>query len=200
MVYAEFTMAETKLPQIRGIYGTVKGMLSQIPLENQTKSRAIATTISQQYNAAIDRLSAISDTDYSDHKLTDFDGPFGAHISNSMGQHGIASARVKMGSLISRLEEEYNFGAATQNSTPPLFISMNQNQQQVSMTLIPIQQFIDSAEDNELRQELEELKHAVEVNKSPQETTTILGKILNKSWEVFIKILPYVFEHLGKNH
>jgi Tfp pilus assembly protein PilN len=105
-------------------------------------------------------------------------------------------AQVKMGALVKKLEEEYSFGTKASGQSAPVVVTVSQNQQ-VSVTVTPIEQIIDSTQDEDIRKDLRDLKQALETEQDPQAGSKILNSLQQKSWEVFIKVLPYVLEHWG---
>jgi hypothetical protein len=184
------SMAEIQLQRIKSIYGEIAGILSQLPLT--TQSSAAPGSVGIQYNAAIDELTSLTNTDYARYKLTTSDAWMGDRRNYDM-----TITRTKMGSVVRRLEEEYGLGAnASQVQSSPVVVTVNQNQQ-VTISVTPIQNLIDSTEDEVIRQELTELKEALEINNNSEAASGILNSIQQKSWEIFIKVLPYVLEHLG---
>lgn len=185
-------MAEVQLTKIKGLYGEASGLLSQLPLV--TQASAISPAIAQQLNTVIDELSSVTDTDYSRHKLTEEDKWYG-----NKQQYDNAIVRTKTGSLVKRLEEEYGFGATASSPTAPVIVTVNQNQQ-VTLNVTPVQDIIDTTEDNELKSTLEELKQLLETTKDPEQASSLLNKVQQKSWEVFMKVLPFVLEQLGRHH
>lgn len=186
-------MAEIKLKQINSLYGELAGLLSQLPLAE--KSRWVSKSTGDLYNSTVDELIKLSGTEYSRLKLSDGDT---SEYSSNDDDFDTANLRVKLGALVKRLEEEYGFNrnASTGNSAP-VIVTVNQNQE-VTLTVTPIQQIIDSTDDSEVRKELNELKTILETTKDPEKTSGILNKIQKISWEVFIKVLPIVLEQLGK--
>jgi hypothetical protein len=65
------------------------------------------------------------------------------------------------------------------------------------VSVTPIQELINSTSNEEIKAELTELRDALENKKDAKKASGILSTIQAKSWEVFIKVLPYVLEHLG---
>ena len=184
-------MAEIQRTRIKSLYGEAAGILSQLPLASQAS--AVPPSIGQQYNAIIDELNGVAETDYSRHKLTGTD----MWIGNS-SQYDMTVCRSKMGSLVKRLEEEYDFGLAASAQTAPVIVTVNQNQQ-VTLNVTPVQEIIESTDDEELKSVLEELKQLLQTTKDPEKASSLLTKIQQKSWQVFMKVLPVVLEQLGRH-
>ncbi len=191
--YAIHTMTDDQLQQIRGIYGEIAGWLEGLPPEQHPNGfpTVVNGDVIGSYNMEVMRLTQITDVSYSHCQLNRGDS-----MANSGRSFYTTNVKMKMGALAKRLEQEYGLGQSN-NTSAPIVVSVQQNQQ-VSVSVTPIQQFIDSTDNDDLREALQDLRHTVEVSKDTAETTGILGKIMAMSWEVFIKVLPYVLEHLGK--
>lgn len=185
-------MAEIQLQRIRGVYGEIAGILGELPLEEV--SYYIPSQIGRHYNTVVDELNQVAETNYSRSKLVQDD------YFNEDPEHYITSmVRIKVGGLVKRLEQEYSFGTnAASSHTAPVVVTVNQNQQ-VTVSVTPIQQIIDSTDSEDVRQELEELKRAVETGTDQKKTSSILNSLQQKSWEVFMKVLPYMLEHWDKH-
>jgi len=179
-------VAEVNHQRIKSLYGEIYGILSQLaPVEQGNYSSSIGA----HYNSTVDDLSKQTNTDYSRHKLTkeyQWDDYYDSQ-----------SARSKIGSLVSRLEQEYGFGA--QNSTktkPPVVVTVNQNQQ-VSVSVTPISQLIEKEEDPEIKQLLKDLSVAAE-KKDEATSKTVIKNLADKSWQVFLQAIPYILERGGR--
>lgn len=184
-------MAEIQRTRIKSLYGEAAGLLSQLPLASQ--SSAVPPSIGQQYNAIIDELNNVAETDYSRHKLTSSD-----MWDGDSKYYDMTICRTKIGSLVKRLEEEYDFGSSASVPTSPVIVTVNQNQQ-VTLNVTPVQEIIESTDDEELKSVLEELKQLLQTSKDPEKASSLLTKIQQKSWEVFMKVLPVVLEQLGRH-
>lgn len=180
-------MAEVLRVRIKSLYGEIAGILSQLPLASQNFS--LPPQIASQYNAAVDELTAISSTDYSRFKLISED-------VYAEGEYYTSIVRSKVGSLVKRLEEEHDYGNSGAAASSPVIVTVQQNQT-LNVNVIPIQQLISSTSDEDLKVALEELRKAIEEEKNPSKASTILTTVMNKSWELFIQVLPYVLEHMG---
>jgi len=181
-------MAEHNLLKIKSIYGEVKGILEGLP---KSPSVVVPISVGNFYNNIVDDLNNISGSDYSRLKLTPAD-----EIEFTAGQYDATAVRVKVGSLVRKLEEEYTLGRSSGVEKSPIIVTVNQNQQ-VTITVTPITEIINNTYDELIKADLEELDEAIKTTKDPSEVSTILGSIMQKSWEVFIKVLPYVLEKMG---
>jgi len=182
-------MAEIKLQRIKSLYGEVTGILSQLPLTEKTS--CYPPSIVKQYNGAVDELSTVTTTDYGRHKIGDEDRWEGRN-----DWYDSQIVRSKMGSIISRLEQEYGFGDA-KGLVSPMVLTINQNQQ-VSISITPINEIINETTDEDIKRLLAELKNEVEITKNKSKIKDLLAKVLEKSWEVFIRVLPYILEKMGE--
>lgn len=183
-------MAEINHQRIKSLYGEIKGILSQLPLSET--AYCYPPSIIEQCNASLNDLNQITGTNYSRHKITEND-----RWEANQNLYDAQIVRTKLGSVISRLEQEYGFGVIEQTALAPVILTVNQSQQ-VQVTVTPINEIIQSSSDDELKLLLEELKKEIETTKNVGKTKDILAKILDKSWELFIKILPYVLEKWGQ--
>ncbi len=183
-------MAEIQRQRIKSLYGEIKGILNVLPSGDKTP---VSPSVGEHFNAAVDELSSVSGTDYSRFKLSQSDAwPYGDD-----DYYDPIAIRSKTSSVVGRLEEEHGFGSAPTIGNSPIVVTMNQNQQ-VTVSVTPIQQVIESTDDEEIRQELESLKHEIETTKNPKTISHLLNTIQAKSWEVFIKVLPFILEHMGQ--
>jgi hypothetical protein len=178
-------MDEKQHVGIKSIYGEITGILGQLPSIRETSTVPVA--IADQYNSAVDELTRVSGTDYSRHR-TPYDNDRFTLTSN---------IRTRVGSLARRLEQEYGYGDSKSAPLNPVIVTVNQNQQ-LSVSITPIQQIIDSSQSEELRDDLDELKIALEQSKDSKKASGLLNAIQQKSWETFIAVLPVVLEYLGK--
>jgi hypothetical protein len=183
-------VAEIQRQRIKSVYGEIKGIFQALPTGSNT---LVPTSVAQHYNSAVDELSQVSETDYGRLKISRDD----LWDAESNDNYDPIAVRAKVSALMRRLEEEHGFGASEQTSTSaPVIVTVNQNQQ-VTVSVTPIQEIIDSTSNEDIKAELAELKDALENKKDAKQASSILSTIQAKSWEVFIKVLPYVLEHLG---
>jgi len=169
-------MAEVQLLKVRSVYGEIADILGQMPLGKE--SSIVHAQAANQYNGAVDELPEVATTDT-------YDGR--DYLTNMV--------RPRVGALIKKLEEEYGFGNNSgSDSTPPIVLNVTQNQQ-LTVSVTPIQQLIDSTTNDDIRSGLEELKRLLETGKVQNATSNILNSLQKRSWEIFIKVLLYVLEH-----
>lgn len=154
----------------------------------------VPRSIGTQYNNAVDELSRVAETDYARLKLTS-DDEWEYGVNND---YDPTAARAKVSSLVGRLEEEHGFGSSEPVAGSPVVVTVNQNQQ-VTVSVTPIQEIINSSDDDEIKAQLQELKNTLETSKDAKKLSRILNTIQERSWEVFIKVLPYVLEHWGSH-
>src|SRR3989338_9036351 len=117
-------MAEIQRARIKSIYGDIRGLLSQIP--EKEKDPYVSGFLVNGFNSTVDELSQLAGTDYSRYKIT-----HEAQVpQHSRGPHYYSTpVRVQIGRLISRLEEEYDFGKERVSQVPTIAIfNKNQNE------------------------------------------------------------------------
>src|SRR5882724_7557441 len=122
-------MAGPQRQRIRSLYGEIAGILPALPSSKEVW--AIETQIGNQYNAAVDELSAAADTDYARYKLLDSD------MNEDRDGYVVSVARTRIASLTKRLEEEYSFGQSSSSQGAPVIITVQQNQT-LNVHVIPI--------------------------------------------------------------
>jgi len=183
-------MAEIQRTRIKSIYGDVKGLLSQIPQPD--KDSYVSAFIVNGFNASIDELSQISDTDYSRYKVT-YEAKVPQHTRGVM--YYSASVRPQIGRVISRLEEEYNFGKERNVDSPSIAI-FNKNQNEMSVQInYTFNDLIEKIDDEEGRTQLRELRDELEKDsKNWEKIKKILIWILNFSKELFLEVLPIILQ------
>jgi len=183
-------MAEIQLVRIKSIYGDIKGLLSQIPQPD--KDPYISAFIVNGFNSTVDELSRITNTDYSQYKVTaEVMVPRGP----STGFYYSVSVRPQIGRVISRLEEEYGFGRDNNQSSPNVVI-FNKNQNEISLQIdYTINDLIDKTSDDESKTQLRELRDELEKkDKNWEKIKRILIWILNFSKDLFLEILPIILQ------
>ena len=181
-------MKNDKKAQVEIIYGELLGLLSGTL--HDVSGNYFPWLIADQFNSAVDELNQITNTDYTRFKAIEEPDINSDYIS-------VPQARTKIHALVKRLELEYALADTAQATTPPVLLI--QQNQTINMNIIPIQQLINDTDNEDLKVRLNELREAVEVHKDSSKTSNILSVIMNKSWELFIKVLPYILEHMGKN-
>lgn len=182
-------MAEINHQRIKSLYGEIKGILSQLPLSET--AYCYPPSIAEHYNNAIDDLSTITATDYSRNRITNND-----RWESRREWYDAQIVRTKIGSVISRLEQEYGFEVGDRKQGTPIVVTVNQSQQ-VSLTVTPITQLIEEQEDADIKRLLEELIDATQ-RKDESTSKKIIKGLANKSWQVFLQALPYILEQWGK--
>lgn len=181
-------MENNKKSQIEAVYGELLGLLSGTL--HDVSGSYFPWLIAAQFNNAVDELSRITGMDYSRFKAIEEPNINSDYIS-------VPQARTKINALVKRLELEYELTDKAQTVTPPVLLI--QQNQTINMNIIPIQQLINDTDNEDLKVSLNELREAVEVHKDSSRVGKILSVIMDKSWELFIKVLPYILEHMGKN-
>jgi hypothetical protein len=182
-------MAEKQVQQVRNIYGEILGIGDHLP------TGTVKASVTDLYNAAVDELNKVSGSDYSRFKIGT-----GEYIRLDI--YRADSVRAKIASLLARLEQEFGFHKPLLRgeSQPSTNIVTINNNNQLSVTVVPIQEILQRIIDPELRVEVEELKTIIEGDKDMSKASRLLNAIQQKSWDVFIALLPVVLERLGKSH
>lgn len=146
------------------------------------------------YNGAIERLNSISGDDFSRFKISTRH----SRVYKGNALYATDLVRPIMTSVLSTLEYTYGFrkthrGEAQQ---PTNIITVNNNNQ-LSVTVISIQSILEKVTDDNLRSDIQELKAVIEGDKDKKKASRLLNIIQQKSWDVFIALLPVVLEKLG---
>lgn len=183
-------MAEIQHQRIKSIYGEVFGLLSQLPLAKD--SYYTARQVVDQYNQAVEDLGGLTASDYSRFRLANTDLADGRDYITTV-------VRTRMGALTKRLEEEFGLGS-TQSAGHQTIVVTQTNNQTVSISVTPIQQIIEGITDEDLRQDVEQLKYILETSRDKEAVSKILNAVQQKSWDVFIALLPVVLQGLGQNY
>lgn len=179
-------MAEKQVQQIKALYGEILGTADHLP------KNSVHRTVIQLYNGAVDDLNRISDSDYSRFKANQDD-------LYSDPYYAVSSLKPKMGALLARLEQEFDFHKPNrgEQSAAPMIMTVTNNNQ-LNVTIVPIQEILQNITDEDLRADVEELKAIVQGSKDKRRASNLLNSIQQKSWDVFIALLPVVLEHLGR--
>jgi hypothetical protein len=188
MIYL-WVMTGEIIDRIKSIYGEILGIADHLP------SHAVTGSVIDLYNLAIDRLiEAASESSYSRFKVTLSDG-----ISrNNKILYTTASARPKMTAALSLLEYTYGFRKTQRGEVEqPTTIVTIHNNNQLTVTVIPIQYILERVTDEDLKKDIEELKTLIEGSKDKKKASNLLNTIQQKSWDIFIALLPVVLEKLG---
>ena len=179
-------MTTEKNQEIRYIYGDILGLADHLPEEYVERS-----TI-ELYNGAIDTLNDVSGIDFSRFRVTKTDAIDDRYYPTS-------AVKPIMGSILSRLEQQFGFFKPSRGEqrTAPMIMTVN-NTNQLNLTVVPIQEILQNITDADLRADVEDLRAVVQGDKNKKKASSILNAIQQKSWDVFIALLPTVLEHLGK--
>jgi hypothetical protein len=111
--------------EIRPLYATFIGFLSQTPLGQNPQDTLYDSALWEQYNATIKQLNSITQKNYDEFIITSKTSSTGGHFIR------IATLRVKLGALISRLHSEYFVDDPPPFSgSPSTIITQSQNQTQ----------------------------------------------------------------------
>lgn len=182
-------MAELQRMRIKSIYGDIKGLLSQLP--QQDKSAYVQALLVDGFNTSVDDLSQLTETDYSRYKITH--AARVPEIRNTV--YYSATVRPQIGRLISRLEEEYDFGKEGSSHSPTIAI-FNKNQSEVSVQInYTFNDLIEKMEGEEGKFQLRELRD--ELDKKDKNWEKIKGTliwVLNFSKELFLEVLPIILQ------
>lgn len=181
-------MAEIQLTRIRSIYGDIKGLLSQLPLPEV--SLLVNQFIVKGFNASLDELSQVSNTDYSSYKV-----PANLESPDWPGEYDSKLVRAQVGRVISRLEEEFGFGKRDSNSQPTIAIfNKNQNSNVIEINYT-INDLIEKQENDESKEKLKELKAELEKeDKDWDAIKKIIIWLINFSKDLFIQIIPIILQ------
>lgn len=182
-------MADRIINQIKSIYGEILGIADHVP------AHAVPSSVIDLYNDAIDRLMEVSsERNYGRFRILGSDGVSrGGRILYST-----ASTRPRMTAVLSALEYTYGFSKTQRGEvqqTPMIVTIHNSNQVNVSVT--PIQEIIEQLSDEYLRKDVEELRSIIEGSKDTKQASSLLSRIQERSWDVFIALLPVVLQSLG---
>lgn len=180
-------MADKILNQLRSIYGEILGIADHLPND------VVPVQVVSLYNSAVDRLSQVASDDLDRFKIGPSEG-----VNYNYRYHETDIVKPKMTSLLASLEYTYGFSKNQRGESqqPPTIVTINNNNQ-VSINVTPIQQIIDNVSDQDLRADIEKLRDIIEGSKDTEKASGVLNKIQEKSWDVFIALLPVVLQTLG---
>ena len=170
-------MAEINRQRIKSIYSEIDGYLNAF----SDKEQVISKEIANNYNQLLVELTEFTQSDFTRHSIK---------IKGSY--YLISDARMSMSSVASRLRSDYNFNEQNVASSNPIVINVNQNQQ-MTVSVTAVQELIDNQTDEDIKLLLEELSEAIAF-KDTDRSRNLLTTIGDKSWELFIKVLPYFLE------
>lgn len=185
-------MAEIQLTRIKSIYGDICGLLSQIP-QTEVNNRVRGFTV-KNFNDALDNLTNISSTDYSNYKIP-ISEIMRKQFPDEPDFYDSTIVRVQIGRMIGRLEQEYGFSKEELRQSPSIVI-FNKNQNEISLQInYTINDLIDKTDDEKGKTQLRELKDELEKpNKNWEKIKSILIWVLNFSKELFLEILPIILQ------
>ena len=170
-------MAEINRQRIKSIYSEIEGYLNGL----SDKEQVISKEIGRNYNELLSELTGLTQTDFQRHEI------------KMRGNYFLISdARLSMSSVTSRLKSDYSFFEPIGSHSSPVVINVNQNQQ-MTVSVTTIQELIESQADDDVKELLIELSEAIS-SKNTDKSKTLLSTIGDKSWELFIKVLPYFLE------
>lgn len=183
-------MGEVTITRIKSIYGDLRGLLEEI--SNET-SAVISSILVKGFNGAINDLSSVSGTDYSQYKITE-EARAPSTASQLYYRANIVKAQIRR--VTNRLEQEYNLGSKNADGSSPNIVIFNKNHNEVSVQIdYSISDLISKSENDEEKEKLRELKEELEQpNKSWDKIKSILIWTLNFSKEAFLKILPIIIQ------
>lgn len=168
-------------------YAQLKSLQVQ-PLKNKLED---SEQVIDEANRVIDELAEATGENFDSYKMTKILTPA------KHRQYYPADTRSKLHSLLARLKVQYDFDKEPAKTVEtPVIVQVNQTQQ-VSLTVTPITQLIEHASDDETKQILLDIKDAIE-KKDEKRVTSLLKTIADKSFELFIRILPYLLEQWSK--
>jgi hypothetical protein len=175
---------------IKHLYGEAKGIYES--LEVGDKAYYYHGSTVDQYNQIVEEAASILGRNLNRYKV----GPENIWLGGNRKNYIAQPVRSKVGSLVSMLEQEFELVKSSTN--PVVMINQKQEQNQsVTVSVINISELVDSAHDEETKKILEDLRIALD-KKDEKKSKTLLAKLADKSWELFIKILPYVLEKCGQ--
>lgn len=176
--------------QIKHLYGEAKGIYDSLEVGSSIYFYHKATV--QQFNQIVDEAAAVLGRNLDRYKI----GQDTIFMGGEQQNYEAQPVRSKVGSLVSMLEQEFEL-AKNATTSPVVMINQNQEQNQnVTVSLININELIEATHDEEVKEILQDLKEALN-NKDEHQSKTLLAKLADKSWELFLKILPYVLEKWG---
>lgn len=170
-------MAEINRQRIKSIYSEIEGYLNAF----SDKEPTVPKQVGRNYNQLLSELTELTQTDFERHT-----------IKMTGSYYLISDAKMSMSSVASRLKSDYNFSEQNGSHSNPIVINVNQNQQ-MTISVTTIQELIESQPDDEVKELLKELADAID-SKNADKSKTLLSTIGGKSWELFIKVLPYFLE------
>lgn len=150
-------MAERQIQQIRNIYGEILGIADHLP----PTTSAVTTSVVNLYNSAVDELNRVSDSNYDRFKITSADTS--RYHANA---YTADTVKPKLGATLARLEQEFGFHKPSRGESQPstTIVTVNNNNQ-LSVTVVPIQEVLQTITDESLRADVEALKEVIQGDK-----------------------------------
>lgn len=173
--------------QIKVVYGEILGIFTE--LQNPKEAFTVPARVADQFNECLKELTQTTGQNYERFALTRND------LSDHSSRYETSIVRPRIGSVVRRLEAQYGFDS--QNHETPMIINVT-NTNKMTVTVTPIQEIIQNEQDDEIKDLLVELREALNRESKPEKTSKILTTIQQKSWEIFIKVLPYVLDQISK--
>ena len=181
---------EVVTAKIRGLYGEIKGILG--PIKDST-GLSVQDHVVNTYNSLVDELISVSEGNYIRSKI-----PLEYRKDPSgKGRYLYSGELVKpiVSGLMCKLEEEYGFG---RNQSQPSVVLVNKNMNKTSIDIsYTIQTLIEDESDEDTKAKLIELEEALK-NKDKSKITEAVKWILDKSFDIFIQVLPIIIQNYGK--
>jgi hypothetical protein len=186
-------MAEVLMIKVKSIYGQIKGYYDNLPkiLKGQDLYM-VDVNVCKRYNDLLDELTALTETDYSSGK-TDLE-------RTSYGLLDAQTVKIEMGSIVSRLETEYDLNKP-QNTTQPAIAIFNKNENNISIDInFSIEDLILAAKNQEEKENLEIISQEIKHSKGNwDKIRNSLGWILGYSKDLSLKLLPIVLDYYLKH-
>lgn len=180
-------MDQLNLSKIRAIY---KSLLSVLKTIDPSDGYSISQGMINSYDQDMDELSMLTGDDYSRYKSSLYvhKGEYNGYWSKEFA--------VLLSKITGHLAGIYEFDAAQHVSPSTIITVDNTNKNEVNISYKTINQLIADVEDPEVVQKLAELNSLLsDSEKDVPKIRQVLSWLADKSWDVFIAVLPYM---LGK--
>ena len=185
------------MDKIKGIYGEVFGLISQIPDPKNTPYLKDSTI--NRYHQIIDTATNTLGEDLSRFKVS-------TDVRENYGNEGFSPewlwdsiiVRSQIGSFISYLEQKYSLKELhSSRDNKPGIVLINQNT--IAVTINQTREnLIQTAKTDEEKNKLSELKEELnKPNKNWEKVKPILSWILNFSEKLFLEVLPIILKTYG---
>ena len=165
--------------EARGIYGSLNPQDSEYYYHHSTI---------EHFNAVVDEASQVLERNLDRYKV----GQDSIYMAGNQRNYEKQPVRSKVGALVTMLEEEFELANST--SSPVVVVNQNQEQSQdITVSVITVQELIDATADSDTKELLKQLETALE-SRDEKESKSLLSKLSEKSWEIFLRVLPFVLE------